>query len=108
LKAREFTAWVDARSVWMMFIHDIANGTKHVRKKQVFEAMRVVSLPFSFDTPHAGFDNGTWDGPIRYVQGDIPLGRTANGYLLLDLGEEAAEHRWLYAVDLIEVAVRFW
>ena len=70
--------------------------------------MRVVSLPFSFDTPHAGFDEGTWDGPIRYVQGDIPVGKDGKGYLLLDLGDEAAEHRWLYAVDLIEVVVRFW
>ncbi|HMH14332.1 MAG TPA: hypothetical protein VK578_14615 [Edaphobacter sp.] len=36
---REFAAWVDAHSVWMTFIHNIANGTKHVRKKQSFETM---------------------------------------------------------------------
>jgi hypothetical protein len=70
-----FVAWVDARSVWMAFVHDIANGTKHLRKKQTFETMRVVSLPFSFDTPRAGFDEGTWGGPIRYVQGSPRQGR---------------------------------
>jgi len=34
--------------------------------------------------------------------------KDGKGYLLIDLGEEAAEHRWLYTVDLIEVVVRFW
>jgi hypothetical protein len=78
----------------MTFIRDIANGTKHVRKKQRFDTMRVVSLPFSFDSPHAGFDEGTWDGPIRYLQGSIPLGKDGKGYLLIDLGEDAGEQRW--------------
>jgi hypothetical protein len=105
---KEFAAWVDARSIWMTFIHDIANGTKHVRKKQSFEAMRVVSFPLSFDTPHAGFDEGTWDAPVRYVQGSVSLGRDGKGYLLIDLGGDAGEHRWLYTENLLEVVVRFW
>lgn len=103
-----FSDWVYEHSVWMRFISELANGTKHVRNKQTFESMRVVSLPFSFDTPHAGFDEGTWDGPVRYTQGSIPLGKDGKGYLVMDLGEEAAEHRWLYTEHLLEVAVRFW
>jgi hypothetical protein len=104
----DFSEWVYTHSVWMRFISEIANGTKHVRNRQSFESMRVASLPFSFDTPHAGFDEGTWDGPVRYVQGSIPLGKNGKGYLLLDLGEGAAEHRWLYTENLLEVSVRFW
>jgi hypothetical protein len=104
----DFSEWVDAHSVWMRFISEIANGTKHVRNRQSFESMRVASLPFSFDTPLAGFDEGTWDGPVRYVQGSIPLGKNGKGYLLMDLGEGAAEHRWLYTENLLEVSVRFW
>lgn len=103
-----FSDWVYEHSVWMRFISELANGTKHVRNKQTFESMRVVSFPFSFDTPHAGFDEGTWDGPVRYTQGSIPLGKDGKGYLVMDLGEEAAEHRWLYTEHLLEVAVRFW
>jgi len=103
-----FSDWVYEHSVWMRFISELANGTKHVRNKQTFESMRVISLPFSFDTPHAGFDEGTWDGPVRYTQGSIPLGKDGKGYLVMDLGEEAAEHRWLYTEHLLEVAVRFW
>lgn len=104
----DFSEWVYTHSVWMRFISEIANGTKHVRNRQSFESMRVASLPFSFDTPRAGFDEGTWDGPVRYVQGSIPLGKNGKGYLLMDLGEGAAEHRWLYTENLLEVSVRFW
>jgi len=104
----EFSEWVYTHSVWMRFISEIANGTKHVRNRQSFESMRVASLPFSFDTPHAGFDEGTWDGPVHYVQGSIPLGKNGKGYLLMDLGEGAVEHRWLYTENLLEVSVRFW
>lgn len=103
-----FSDWVYEHSVWMRFVSEVANGTKHVRNRQSFETMRVVSLPFSFDTPHAGFGEGTCDGPVRYVQGSSPLGKDDKGYLLMDLGEEAAEHRWLYTADLLEVSVRFW
>jgi hypothetical protein len=53
----------------MTFVHEIANGTKHVRGKQTFDTLRVVAAPFMFDTVHAGFDEGAWDGPVRYVQG---------------------------------------
>lgn len=107
-KLTDFSDWVYAHSVWMKFVSEIANRTKHVRNRQSFDTMRVVSLPFSFDVPHAGFDEGAWDGPVRYVQGSIPLGKDGKGYLLMDLGEEAAEHRWLYMDDLLEVSVRFW
>lgn len=105
---KEFAGWVDSRSVWMTFIHEIANGTKHVRGRQNFDTMRVVAAPFSFDMIHAGFDQGGLDGPIRYVQGALPVGRDGKGYLLIDFGENAAEYRWLPAGYLLEVVVRFW
>jgi hypothetical protein len=105
---KEFVTWVDAHSVWMTFIHEIANGTKHVRGKQSFETMRVLAAPFSFGTLHAGWGEGSWDGPIRYVESSMPVGPDGKGYLLIDLGEDAAEHRWLPAGHLLEVVVRFW
>jgi len=42
------------------------------------------------------------------VQGSIPVGKDGKGYLLIDLGEDAGEHRWLYTANLLEVVVRFW
>jgi hypothetical protein len=105
---KDFAEWVDSRSVWMTFVHEIANGTKHVRGKQTFDTLRVVAAPFMFDTVHAGFDEGAWDGPVRHVQGSTPVGRDGKGYLLIDFGEEAAEHRWLPGGHLLEVVVRFW
>lgn len=105
---KEFVAWVDTNSIWMTFIHEIANGTKHVRGKQSFETMRVLATPFSFDTVHAGWGEGVSDGAIHYVDSSNPLGRDGKGYLLIDLGEDAGEHRWLPAGHLLEVVVRFW
>ena len=49
-----------------------------------------------------------WDGPIRYVKGSLPVGQNGEGYLVLDLGEAAGDARWLPAVTVIEVVVRFW
>jgi hypothetical protein len=83
---KEFADWVGSRSVWMTFVQEIANGTKHVRGNQTFDTMRVAALPFMFDTPNAGFDQGVWDGPTRYVQGPLPAGPDGKGYLLIDLG----------------------
>jgi hypothetical protein len=105
---KDFAEWVDSRSVWMTFVHEIANGTKHVRGKQTLDTMRVAATPFMFDTVDAGFDRGAWDGPIRYVQEELPAGRDGKGYLLIDFGEDAARHRWLPAGHLLEVVVRFW
>lgn len=65
---------------WFSFIKSLANGTKHfVRKEQGFQAMRV-----------GGYD--PYDA----------------GYLVIDFGEDAAEHRLLPAAHLLEVVVRFW
>lgn len=99
---------MDSRSVWMTFIREIANGTKHVRGRQTFDTMRVAAPPLIWNTVHAGWNQGAWGGPVRYVQGALPVGRDGNGYLLIDSGEAAAEHRWLPAGHLLEVVVRFW
>ncbi len=79
-----------------------------MRGKQTLDTMRVAATPFMFDTVDAGFDRGAWDGPIRYVQEELPAGRDGKGYLLIDFGEDAARHRWLPAGHLLEVVVRFW
>jgi hypothetical protein len=41
------------------------------------------------------------------IRGSSPLGLQGEGYLLLDLGEGAGEHRWLPAGHLLEVVLRF-
>ena len=38
----------------------------------------------------------------------MPVGPDGKGYLLIDLEEDAPEHRWLPAGHLLEVVVRFW
>ncbi len=60
-----------------------------------------------FDMVHAGFGQGAWDGPVRYVQGSLPLGRDGKGSLLIDFGEEPAEYRWLPGGHLLEVVLPF-
>jgi len=74
---KDFAESVDSRSVWMEFVHEIANGTKHMCGKQTFETLRVA--PHMFDTVHASFDHGAWDGPVRYVQGSLLVGRGGTG-----------------------------
>lgn len=103
-----FNAWVNRSCVWFRLLRGLANGTKHFTNKAGFQTMRVMAVPFAFDQMTAGFDQGAWDGPIRYVQSPIPVGSHGQGYLLLDLGESAGEHRWLPAAHLLEVIVRFW
>jgi len=105
---RSFIFWINQRCVWFRTIADLANGTKHFIRDQGFETTRVAAAPFAFDQLHAGFDQGAWDGPIRYVAGSIPVGPQGEGYLLLDFGEGAGEQRYMTAACLLEVVVRFW
>lgn len=103
-----FDAWVNRACVWFPAIRGLVNGTKHFDRKQGFETMRVTAAPFALDQPTAGFDEGAWNGPIRYVESEHPMGLNGRGYLLIDYGEGAAEHRWQPAAHLLEVVVRFW
>jgi hypothetical protein len=126
-----FVQWIDNHCVWFRFVQEIVNGTKHFRPAQGFETVRVVAAPFALDQPTAGFDEGAWNGPIRYIAGEFPIGFDGKGYLVLDLGspvphdnseaadlpmatteesdiEPVPESRYLPAAYLLEVIVRFW
>jgi hypothetical protein len=103
-----YLKWLNRSCVWFGYVQALANGGKHFDRDRGFETFRVAALPFSLDHPQAGLDMGAWDGPIRYVSGSLPVGRNGKGYLLLDLGEEAGEQRWMPADHIIEVVVRFW
>ncbi len=103
-----FNKWINDSCVWFRILRHLVNGTKHFTDRHTFETMRVCAAPFAFGQVTAGFGEGAWDGPIRFVKGSLPLGLQGEGYLLLDLGEEAGEHRWLPVAQLIEVVVRFW
>lgn len=43
-----------------------------------------------------------------YGQGPYGIGPYGKGYLVIDYGEDAGEHRWMPAAHLLEVVVRFW
>jgi hypothetical protein len=103
-----FEVWVNRCCVWFRFLRDLANGTKHFTNKANFQTIRVMATPFAWNQVTAGWGEGAWDGPIRYVQSSIPVGLHGQGYLVLDLGEKAGEHRWIPTAHLIEVVVRFW
>ena len=81
-----FLAWIDRHCVWFAGIQDLTNGAKHVRPNQGLETMRVGG----------------------YGEGPFGVGPYGQGYLLVDYGEGAGEHRWQPAANLLEVAVRFW
>lgn len=103
---RSFEDWIVDRCIWFSFVRDIANGTKHFGFKPGFKTMRVA--PFAFDMAEAGFDQGAWEGPRRYIQGSLPVGPQGRGYLLIDLGTGDDAQRWLYLTNILEVVVRFW
>lgn len=81
-----FVAWIRRASVWFAIVESLANGTKHFIRNQGFETMRV----------------------IGYGEGPYGVGPYGRGYLLIDYGESAGEHRWMPAAHLLEVVVRFW
>lgn len=83
---KTFLEWITRASPWFVAVRDLANGTKHFIRDQGFETMRI-----------GGYGAGAY--------GVGPYGRA---YLLIDFGEDAAEHRWLPAQHLLEVVVRFW
>jgi hypothetical protein len=72
--------------VWLGILKEIANGSKHFERQ-------------SFNTQHVR----------SYGAGPYGIGPYGHGYLLIDLGEGAGEdQRYLSAISLIEVCVRFW
>ena len=81
-----FLAWIDRVCPWFPAVQDLANGAKHFVRDQGFQTMRVGG----------------------YGEGPYGVGPYGQGYLLIDYGEGAGEHRWQPAAHLLEVVVRFW
>jgi hypothetical protein len=98
-----FLAWIDKTCPEFPAIQTLTNGTKHFAHNQKLEASRVGAPPLIFDDPYAGLDVGAFDGPIPYVAESH-----GKGYLLIDYGPAASEHRWVPAQSLLEAVMRFW
>ncbi|CAN7616764.1 hypothetical protein LJR009_005500 [Bosea sp. LjRoot9] len=96
-----FLQWIDRACPWFSTVQALTNGTKHFQRRDDFKALKVGLLPFAFDLPDAGFDEGHWDGPAPFLTG-------ARAFLLFDFGVEAGSHRWYTAMQILEVVVRFW
>jgi hypothetical protein len=107
-KKDAFLSWVDRNCVGFKNIRDLANGSKHFRPNQGFETKRVTAAPFCFDQLNAGFDQGSFDRPMPYVNNSQASGAGGKGSLLIDHGQDAGDHRWMTAASLLEMAVRFW
>lgn len=101
-----FLQWIDKACSWFITIQGLANGTKHFIQNPGFETSRVQAPPFMSGVLGAGLDQGAFDGPIPYEEPSPRSGLP--GYLLIDYGPDAVEHRWLPAAHLLEVVVRFW
>jgi hypothetical protein len=81
-----FLSWIDNKCLWFPIIQALANGGKHFSPEQAFETIHVKG----------------------YGQGPFGAGGFGAGYLIIDYGEGAGEHRWQPAAHLLELAVRFW
>lgn len=103
-----FNRWINRCCVHFPLLRDLVNGTKHFTDQSSFETVLVKAAPFAFGQITAGWGEGAWDGPLRYIQGALPVGLQGGGCLILDLGEADGEHRWLPVAYVIEIVVRFW
>jgi len=81
-----FLEWIDSKCPFFAGVQAIANGSKHLAPSRDMETMRV--------TGYGSGPNGT--GPY------------GTSYLLIDWGAGAGEHRWMPALHLLEIVVRFW
>lgn len=83
---KSFLAWIDTKCLWFPVVQALANGSKHFSNHLGFEPMHVKG----------------------YGQGPFGIGVFGSGYLIIDYGEGAREHRWQSATQLLEIIVRFW
>jgi hypothetical protein len=83
---KSFISWIDRNCLWFPIIQSLANGAKHFNTQQGFQTLHVKG----------------------YGQGPFGVGGFGAGYLIIDYGEGAAEHRWQPAGHLLELTVRFW
>jgi len=106
---KDFNSLVDRAFPWFSYLKDLTNGSKHFEERaRSFEAYRVAAAPLSFDVFGAGLDEGTWDGPVRYVSGSLPVGEDNKGVLMFDFGEGVGDQRYLPVLHVVEAVVRFW
>lgn len=81
-----FRARIEEACPWFSTIQSLAIGTKHFVRDQGFESKLIAG----------------------YGAGPYGMGPFGQSYLLIDFGEDAAEHRFYTAAALLEVVVRFW
>jgi hypothetical protein len=97
-----FLKFIEGACPWFLTIQEIATGAKHFCRPS-FETLQVGAVPFIFDIPNAGFDEGAFDGPLPYDR-DMAY----NGRLLLDYGPGADSHRYYPVLTIFDAVVRFW
>ncbi|QDF39106.1 hypothetical protein FJN17_16970 [Bradyrhizobium symbiodeficiens] len=97
----DFNSLINRRCIWFPYFRAITNGSKHFETRETgFDAFKVEAAPFSLDVLDAGFGEGVWHGPVRYVSGSLPVGQD---------GEGAREQpRFVPVLHVIEAVVRFW
>src|ERR1700730_10041555 len=81
-----FLAWIDGACVWFSAVQGLAQGTKHFIPRQGFDTMIVGAVPFAFDQPTAGLDEGSLDSPTPFIEDSDRIGPHGRGYLLIDYG----------------------
>lgn len=105
----DFNELVNRACPWLPSLRELTNSSKHFEARaQGFDAYRVAAAPFSLDVHGAGWDEGAWDGPIRYVSGSLPVGQDNKGVLMFDFGGGAGDQRYLPVLHVLEGVVRFW
>jgi hypothetical protein len=104
----EFVAWCTRMTWHFAIVQDLANGSKHLRPTSGVEAVKVGAPPFMWDTLTAGWGEGHWDGPTKFVKAEGPWGPKGQGYLMIDLGPGDEVHRYQPAAHVLEAVVRFW
>jgi hypothetical protein len=82
----EFLRWVEQHCVWFWYVQQLATGAKHFVRQPGSQPILVG----------------------QYGQGGYGTGPYGQGYLIVDLGEEAGDERYQTAASYLEVVVRFW
>jgi hypothetical protein len=95
-----FREWLYKACVWLLWIEELTNGSKHFVRNQSFEGRRVTLLPEARNLPNAGAEDSHWDGPMPFLTGDTEV-------LLIDNGPPE-DHRWMLVGTLLYVVLQFW
>lgn len=125
----QFRIWLGQRCVWFAILEDVVNCTKHHGRPPMVDGFKVEAAPPTGEAMELDEEVGGWDGPVRYVASNYPVGPKGKGYLVFDFGaEEASElanswseadllrdeqnlgpsQRYMPAAHVLEVVVRMW